>query len=91
MAPVTVTTTGILRQPIDDSELVALIETLSSYATVSGIKNDNHNDYNGLPSIECSDIDIEGLVGELEIFDDWRFTEQVRWFYCTFQNYATII
>lgn len=78
MAPVTVTTTGISRQPIDDCELVALIETLSNYATASGIKNDNYNDYNGLSSIECSDVDIEGLVGELEIFDNWRFTEQVR-------------
>lgn len=66
MAPVTVTITGVQRQPIDDSELVALIKSLCLYYAVD----------DGKP---CSEnVDIEGLVGELERVDQWKYTEQVR-------------
>lgn len=72
MAPVTVTTTGVARHPIDDANLEALISRLRSFDKRSNVTTTlETNDLE-------TDLDIEGLVGELERFTAWRFGELVR-------------
>ena len=78
MAPVAATITGVQRQTIDDPKLVALLERLRNYERVT---TQSH-----LAPIDCDDetlnspqiVDIEGLVGELERWPQWRFQELVR-------------
>ena len=88
MAPVTATSTGIPRQFIDDPQLTALLERLSSYdvrrnsdsdggnldksTSDKDVDGDNSND-------ETERVDIEGLVGELERWSQWKFQEVVSW------------
>ncbi len=71
MAPVTATATGVAHHPIDDTNLEALILRLRSFDNSSCVKSSFQ---------EQSEvhIDIEGLVGELERFTEWRFGELVR-------------
>lgn len=76
MAPITSTTTGIPRQTIDDAVLRSLIDTLSSY-DCNNLVNDVASE-NRAPSDTCSSrVDVEGLVGELERWPQWRFQEMV--------------
>ncbi len=74
MAPVTATSTGITRQFIDDPELKALLERLSSY-DVGPVKPlpEGSRDANA----EAAKVDIEALVGELERWPQWKFQEMV--------------
>ena len=72
MAPVTATTTGVARHPIDDANLETLISRLRSFDKRSNVTTTlQTNDLE-------TDLDIEGLVGELERFTEWRFGELVR-------------
>ena len=76
MAPITSTTTGIPRQTIDDAVLRSLIDTLSSYDCNSLVEAEASKNY--APSNTCSGrVDVEGLVGELERWPQWRFQEMV--------------
>jgi len=77
MAPITSTTTGIPRQTIDDAVLRSLIDTLSSYDCDSLAKAEASK--NHAPSNACSGrVDVEGLVGELERWPQWRFQEMAN-------------
>lgn len=75
MAPITTTTTGIPRQPIDDPELVSLIKRLQSYDCL--VHREEVGGSAGSSIGKDDNVDIEGLVGELERVDQWRYTEQV--------------
>ena len=82
MAPVTATSTGIPRQFIDDPELFALLERLSSY-DVSTSKPIRGNSQTGGASADADTdtarVDVEGLVGELERWTQWKFQEMVSY------------
>lgn len=72
MAPVTVTSTGVARHPIDDSNLKALISRLRLFDNSPSSVN------TPLPQDQQEvEIDIEGLIGELERFTEWRYGELV--------------
>jgi len=77
MAPITSTTTGIPRQTIDDAVLRSLIDTLSSYDCNSLVEAEASK--SDAPSNTCSGrVDVEGLVGELERWPQWRFQEMAN-------------
>jgi len=76
MAPAAATVTGVQRQTIDDLKLITLLERLRGYDPVTTppcSKNDDCDDSEVLSSSQI--IDIEGLVGELERWPQWRFQE----------------
>jgi hypothetical protein len=88
MAPITATTQGIERQTIDDPELVDLLKRLSSYDTTNNDANGSdlrrrqeqgQFDHDSSQQPECVDldVDVEGLVGELERWSYWKFQELV--------------
>ena len=80
MAPITATTTGILRQKIDDPRLEDLIEKISSFnnaqveVSPASTKADIANNPDNLHYL----INIPELVQELSYHPTWRFQEQVR-------------
>lgn len=83
MAPAAATVTGVQRQTIDDLKLITLLERLRGYDPVTTppcSKNDDCDDSEVLSSSQI--IDIEGLVGELERWPQWRFQELVRFDEC---------
>lgn len=61
MAPITATSTGIQPQVIDDVELSDLIVRLNAFDT----------------SGSSAEVDVSGLVRELEHYSTWKFQELV--------------
>ena len=70
MAPITATTAGVARQIIDDPELTSLLSRLCGFTVPTGDV-----------AREMEEM-VDGLVGELEGVQRWRFQEQVRFFWC---------
>lgn len=86
MAPVTATSTGFCNQFIDDDRLSSLLERLSAYDTSESNASSNLDAEIGNYDADAAAvrIDVEGLVGELERWHQWKFEETVSDFICIF-------
>lgn len=97
MAPVTATSTGFCNQFIDDDRLSSLLERLSAYDTSESNASSNldaevgNADGDVDADADAVRIDVEGLVGELERWPQWKFEETVSDFSHAFLMYSNIL
>jgi len=73
MRPVAATVTAVQRQTIDDPKLVALLERLRNYDPVTAKSHSTLIDCDDETLTSTQKVDIEGLVGELDRWPQWRF------------------
>ena len=75
MAPVTISVAGVTRQIIDDSTLTVLLDRLSTFDTSADQSISPYDE------ADTDNVDIDGIVSELEKYPKWRFQEQVNIFF----------